>query len=162
MQSITQAQSFGDIRMDGAGHTLIINQVVQISVAEVRSRPCNPASPYLGLKRFDTGDKDIFFGRDQLVASNRPAELEDEAPADERVGQRPLFVRRDYDERRHRGSARNRTAPGGRELAEAERFAALHAKGQLDSPGSAATKLLAYLDRADFGTNPVADVRDPA
>ena len=45
---------------------------------------------------------------------------------------------------------------------ERERFAALHAKGQLDSPASAASKLLAYLDRADFGAHPVADVRDAA
>ncbi len=45
---------------------------------------------------------------------------------------------------------------------ERERFAAMHAKGQLDSPQAAATKLLAYLDRDDFGSNPVADVRDPS
>ncbi|MFO1329305.1 MAG: SDR family NAD(P)-dependent oxidoreductase [Rubrivivax sp.] len=43
---------------------------------------------------------------------------------------------------------------------ERERFAGLHAGGQLDSPDAAAAKLLRYLDRADFGTNPVADVRD--
>jgi NAD(P)-dependent dehydrogenase (short-subunit alcohol dehydrogenase family) len=40
------------------------------------------------------------------------------------------------------------------------RFLALHADGQLDSPAQAAGRLLAYLDRADFGHNPVADVRD--
>jgi benzil reductase ((S)-benzoin forming) len=43
---------------------------------------------------------------------------------------------------------------------ERERFIGLHSGGQLDSPAQAATKLLAYLDRADFGSNPVADVRD--
>jgi benzil reductase ((S)-benzoin forming) len=43
---------------------------------------------------------------------------------------------------------------------ERERFAGLHANGQLDSPAQAATKVLRYLDRADFGSNPVADVRD--
>lgn len=43
---------------------------------------------------------------------------------------------------------------------ERERFAQLHARGQLDSPAAAAAKVLAYLDRADFGAQPVADVRD--
>ena len=41
------------------------------------------------------------------------------------------------------------------------RFMALHRQGQLDTPAQAAAKLLAYLDRPDFGDNPVADVRDP-
>lgn len=41
-----------------------------------------------------------------------------------------------------------------------ERFAGLHANGELDSPAEAAAKLLRYLARADFGHNPVADVRD--
>jgi len=41
-----------------------------------------------------------------------------------------------------------------------ERFAQLHAKGQLTSPADAAARVLAYLARADFGDRPVADVRD--
>ena len=41
-----------------------------------------------------------------------------------------------------------------------ERFVALQAAGQLDSPAQAAIKVLAYLGRSDFGANPVADVRD--
>jgi len=45
---------------------------------------------------------------------------------------------------------------------ERARFAALHEQGQLSSPQSSASKVLAYLDRPDFGANPVADVRDPA
>lgn len=44
---------------------------------------------------------------------------------------------------------------------ERSRFAALHSQGQLDTPAQAAAKLLAYLDRPDFGEQPVADVRDP-
>jgi benzil reductase ((S)-benzoin forming) len=44
---------------------------------------------------------------------------------------------------------------------ERERFAQFKSQGQLDSPDTAAAKVLAYLDRADFGSNPVADVRDP-
>ncbi|HEX5687406.1 MAG TPA: SDR family NAD(P)-dependent oxidoreductase [Ideonella sp.] len=43
---------------------------------------------------------------------------------------------------------------------ERERFTQFKSQGQLDSPEVAAAKVLAYLDRADFGANPVADVRD--
>jgi benzil reductase ((S)-benzoin forming) len=43
---------------------------------------------------------------------------------------------------------------------ERERFMQLKAQGQLDSPAAAAKKVLHYLDRKDFGHNPVADVRD--
>jgi NAD(P)-dependent dehydrogenase (short-subunit alcohol dehydrogenase family) len=43
---------------------------------------------------------------------------------------------------------------------ERERFVGFHAAGQLDSPTTAAAKVLRYLDRADFGSQPVADVRD--
>ena len=39
-------------------------------------------------------------------------------------------------------------------------FIGLKEKGQLTSPVDAAARVLAYLNRADFGTNPVADVRD--
>ncbi|MEI8326954.1 MAG: SDR family NAD(P)-dependent oxidoreductase [Betaproteobacteria bacterium] len=39
-------------------------------------------------------------------------------------------------------------------------FAALKQNGQLASPTEAAAAVLAYLTRADFGENPVADVRD--
>jgi NAD(P)-dependent dehydrogenase (short-subunit alcohol dehydrogenase family) len=38
-------------------------------------------------------------------------------------------------------------------------FASLHEKGQLSSPADAAKRLLAYLNRPDFGSEPVADVR---
>ena len=39
-------------------------------------------------------------------------------------------------------------------------FAGLHQGGQLTSPHEAASRVLAYLARADFGQNPVADVRE--
>lgn len=39
-------------------------------------------------------------------------------------------------------------------------FAGLHSEGRLASPADAAARVLAWLDRADFGANPVADVRD--
>jgi benzil reductase ((S)-benzoin forming) len=41
-----------------------------------------------------------------------------------------------------------------------DRFLGFKTAGQLDSPASAAAKLLHHLDRADFGSNPVGDVRD--
>ncbi len=45
-------------------------------------------------------------------------------------------------------------------FAGAARFAGLKAEGQLDSAEAAAAKVLAWLDRADFGSNPIGDVRD--
>ena len=38
-------------------------------------------------------------------------------------------------------------------------FAGLHSQGQLTSPAEAARRVLAYLGQADFGSQPVADVR---
>ncbi len=43
---------------------------------------------------------------------------------------------------------------------EQDNFVKLQAAGQLASARDAATKVLAYLGRADFGVNPVADVRE--
>ena len=39
-------------------------------------------------------------------------------------------------------------------------FAGLQAQGQLSSPEETARRVLAYLQRADFGSNPIGDVRD--
>ena len=39
-------------------------------------------------------------------------------------------------------------------------FVQMKSGGHLDSPAAAAAKVLAYLRRADFGAQPVADVRD--
>jgi len=52
---------------------------------------------------------------------------------------------------------RSANAAGFPELAN---FQALKATGQLTSPLDAAMRVLGYLNRADFGANPVADVRD--
>ncbi|SFM75851.1 SDR family NAD(P)-dependent oxidoreductase [Variovorax sp. OV329] len=41
-----------------------------------------------------------------------------------------------------------------------ERFTRMQAEGMLASPAVAGGRVLAYLDRADFGSQPVADVRD--
>jgi NAD(P)-dependent dehydrogenase (short-subunit alcohol dehydrogenase family) len=40
-------------------------------------------------------------------------------------------------------------------------FIHLKEQGQLASPEEAAARVLAYLGRPDFGSNPVADVREP-
>jgi len=45
-------------------------------------------------------------------------------------------------------------------FADRGRFVALQTTGQLDSPVQAAERLMRYLRRPDFGTNPVGDVRD--
>lgn len=50
--------------------------------------------------------------------------------------------------------------PGG--FPDQAAFARLHAQGQLSSPQAAAQRVLAYLARADFGAQSVADVRDSA
>jgi benzil reductase ((S)-benzoin forming) len=42
------------------------------------------------------------------------------------------------------------------------RFERMKTEGLLDSPATAAAKVLKFLARPDFGSNPVADVRDPA
>jgi hypothetical protein len=41
-----------------------------------------------------------------------------------------------------------------------QRFVELQRQGQLSSPEDAARQVLAWLDRPDFGEQPVADVRD--
>jgi len=43
---------------------------------------------------------------------------------------------------------------------EHARFASLKAEGRLDSAEVAATKVLAWLERPDFGASPIGDVRD--
>lgn len=43
---------------------------------------------------------------------------------------------------------------------DVQNFAQLKSTGMLTSPEAAAARVLAWLDRTDFGSNPVADVRD--
>lgn len=47
-------------------------------------------------------------------------------------------------------------------FADQGRFLDLKAKGQLSSADACAAKLLGYLNSADFGSNPIADIRDAA
>ncbi|MBW4449808.1 MAG: hypothetical protein KME38_23955 [Spirirestis rafaelensis WJT71-NPBG6] len=63
-----QAQTFGDISMRD-GNILTITQTIHISIAAVQTRPLITTSPYKGLKKFNSKDKDYFFGRNQLIAS---------------------------------------------------------------------------------------------
>ncbi|MFM2062028.1 MAG: hypothetical protein RLZZ507_1698 [Cyanobacteriota bacterium] len=42
-------------------------QIIQISVEEVKTRKFIITSPYKGLKKFESEDKDCFFGRDQFL-----------------------------------------------------------------------------------------------
>ncbi|MEY2556707.1 MAG: hypothetical protein QOE34_132 [Verrucomicrobiota bacterium] len=46
-----------------------ITTTIQISVEAVTQRPLITTSPYRGLDRFEDRDKDLFFGRDQLIKS---------------------------------------------------------------------------------------------
>jgi NAD(P)-dependent dehydrogenase (short-subunit alcohol dehydrogenase family) len=39
-------------------------------------------------------------------------------------------------------------------------FQAMHDQGQLSTPAQTATRVLAYLQRADFGSNAIGDIRD--
>jgi benzil reductase ((S)-benzoin forming) len=53
-----------------------------------------------------------------------------------------------------------RAGPTRRLFPEHANFVALKDKGVLLSPEEAASRVLAYLARSDFGSQPVADVRD--
>lgn len=64
----TQAQNFGAIRLEGQGNQLVINQIVQITTSEVKSRPFWSAPPYRWLEAFDEAHSRLFFGRDATVA----------------------------------------------------------------------------------------------
>jgi NAD(P)-dependent dehydrogenase (short-subunit alcohol dehydrogenase family) len=48
-----------------------------------------------------------------------------------------------------------------RAFPDRDAFVQMKTGARLDSPAAAAAKVIAYLRRADFGTNPVGDVRDP-
>lgn len=58
-------RALGDIV--GGNKIVNINTTIQISVEAVTHRPLLLHSPYRGLERFEERDKDIFFGRDQLI-----------------------------------------------------------------------------------------------
>ena len=59
--------ALGDIV--GGNKITNITTTIQISVEAVTQRALITASPYRGLDRFEDRDKDLFFGRDQLIKS---------------------------------------------------------------------------------------------
>ncbi|MDV2992030.1 MAG: Tol-Pal system protein TolB [Chroococcidiopsis sp. SAG 2025] len=68
LNSQQQVQSFGDIAL-GDGNVFTINQILQVTASAIQTRPLNSTSPYRGLKKFEVNNKDIFFGRDRLIAN---------------------------------------------------------------------------------------------
>ncbi|AFY47881.1 WD40 repeat-containing protein [Nostoc sp. PCC 7524] len=48
--------------------TQIATQIIQISTEKITQRPLKLSSPYKGLMRFNSTDRDYFFGRDKLIA----------------------------------------------------------------------------------------------
>jgi benzil reductase ((S)-benzoin forming) len=48
-----------------------------------------------------------------------------------------------------------------RSFPDRDAFVQMKTGARLDSPAAAAAKVIAYLQRADFGSRPVGDVRDP-
>ena len=72
----TEPPSSGGIHVGNVGGSLSIRadgdivagaKIIQISVDAVTQQPLDTTSPYRGLKRFEDRDKDLFFGRDQLI-----------------------------------------------------------------------------------------------
>ncbi|MEA5449635.1 WD40 repeat domain-containing protein [Leptolyngbya sp. CCNP1308] len=73
-----QHQSFETVQVQGndnifnalQAHIINLTQtkIIQISVDEIKTRQLNTTSPYKGLKKFESTDKDYFFGRDQFLA----------------------------------------------------------------------------------------------
>ncbi|MDZ4873908.1 MAG: Tol-Pal system protein TolB [Chroococcidiopsis cubana SAG 39.79] len=68
LNSQQQVQSFGDIAL-GNGNVFTINQILHVTASAIQTRPLNPTSPYRGLRKFEFNHKDLFFGRDRLIAN---------------------------------------------------------------------------------------------
>jgi len=68
MLNTQQAQSFGDIVL-GNENVFTVNQILQITASAIQTRPLNSTSPYRGLKKFESNNKDLFFGRDRTIAN---------------------------------------------------------------------------------------------
>jgi WD40 repeat protein/energy-coupling factor transporter ATP-binding protein EcfA2 len=68
VSSQQQIQTFRDLKMGDYNIVNITqNQIIHISVAKIQTYPLNTRSPYQALKPFQEGDKDRFFGRNQLI-----------------------------------------------------------------------------------------------
>jgi len=70
-----QKQQVGNVSIDGQGHYVDFSQkqYIQISVDEIKTKPFIKASPYKGLKKFDSSEWDAkrFWGREQLIEDLR-------------------------------------------------------------------------------------------
>ena len=70
-----QKQQVGDVSVDGQGNYVDFSQkqYITISVDEIKTKPFIKASPYKGLKKFDSSEWDAkrFWGREQLVEDLR-------------------------------------------------------------------------------------------
>ncbi len=79
---------------DWVGRDKIVNitktTTIQISVEAVTQKPLVTASPYRGLDRFEDRDKDLFFGRDQLLKSLL-AQIAAETPFAQSCGRRKVL-----------------------------------------------------------------------
>ena len=101
-QSQAQDNLIKDIHFDGDNTvftfapvqigTKIETQIIQISVEKVTQKPLIKASPYKGLRRFNFGDRDQFFGRDHLIAKLFTAILR--TKFEQVLSVKPLFGRR--------------------------------------------------------------------
>lgn len=60
-----------NIQIQGDSNVITFNrtEILQISVNEIKTRKFIETSPYKGLKKFESEDKDLFFGRDQFLKS---------------------------------------------------------------------------------------------
>ncbi|MBE9156572.1 WD40 repeat domain-containing protein [Nodosilinea sp. LEGE 06152] len=80
--SSSQAQDVaigGNFQVDGAGNSVDFSQttidqshaqithITQVAFDQVKARPLNPRSPYIGLRKFEVRDRDLFFGRDRIL-----------------------------------------------------------------------------------------------
>jgi WD40 repeat protein/energy-coupling factor transporter ATP-binding protein EcfA2 len=60
-------QNISNVSMRYSNVTFNQTQILQISIAEIKTRQFIQTSPYKGLKKFESADKDLFFGRDQFL-----------------------------------------------------------------------------------------------
>ncbi|BAY22659.1 WD-40 repeat protein [Calothrix sp. NIES-2100] len=67
-QFLSNQQNISNVSI-GDSNVVTFNQtqILQISVAEIKTRQFIQTSPYKGLKKFEPEDKDLFFGRDQFL-----------------------------------------------------------------------------------------------
>ncbi|MDF5715823.1 MAG: hypothetical protein PUP93_18550 [Rhizonema sp. NSF051] len=60
-----------NVQIQGDSNIITFNktEILQISVEEIKTRQFIETSPYKGLKKFETEDKDLFFDRDQFLTT---------------------------------------------------------------------------------------------